>query len=221
MRKLREDSLGNKLTLEQRDLLEHWLFDDNLGYTEARERVQKEFGLETTVWSVSRFFHQRARERPIEQLVEASVSAGMVNATPISTASLREAAVKLAGKSALKLAGEKPNDMDHLVAFTRLLLESEENEIRRERLRLSQRQFDHAAMASTIEELPQLRSYLITVSDDGSLTEMEKLERIRAIILGKDNPNAIIRGTVPVQPFPQEIRDLHPDKCRPVPNNCG
>jgi hypothetical protein len=221
MRKLREDSLGNKLTLEQRDLLEHWLFDDNLGYTEARERVQKEFGLETTVWSVSRFFHQRARERPIEQLVEASVSAGMVNATPISTASLREAAVKLAGKSALKLAGEKPNDMDHLVAFTRLLLESEENEIRRGRLKLAQQQFDFTAMAASIEELPQFRAHMLTVSDDDSLTEMEKLERIRAIMWGKDDPKKIANGRVAVEPFSQEIRDLHPEKCQLTPKNCG
>ena len=117
MRKMREDSLWNKLTPEQRELLERWLFDDNLGYTEALARVQKEFGLETTTWSLSRFFRRRAQDRPVEQLAAAAVSAGMVNAMPVSTAGLREAAVKLAGKSALKLAAEKPQDMDHLEAL--------------------------------------------------------------------------------------------------------
>jgi hypothetical protein len=202
-------------------LLERWLFDDNLGYTEARERVQKEFGLETTIWSLARFFRRRAWERPVEQLAEASVSAERLNAMPVSTASLREAAVKLAGKSALKLAGEKPQDMDHLVAFTRLLLESEENEIRRGRLKLAQQQIDFEAMAASTEELPQFRAHLMKVSDDASLTEMEKLERIRAIMFGKDDPKKIVNGTVPVQPFSQEIRDLHPEKCELVPKNCG
>lgn len=199
--------------MEQRELLERWLFDENLGYMDARERVQKEFGLETTIWSVARFFHRRARERPVEQLLEAAASAERVNAMPVSTASLREAAVKLAGKSALKLAGEKPHDMDHLVAFTRLLLESEENEIRRGRLKLAQQQFDYEAMAASIEELPQFRAHLMKVSEDDSLTEMEKLERVRAIMFGKDDPEKITNGTVAVQPFSQAIKELHPEKC--------
>ena len=163
--------------------------------------------------SVGRYYRRRARERQVSELLDAQEEAWELNELPVDVASLREAAVKLAGKSALKLAGEKPHDMDHLVAFTRLLLESEENEIRRGRLKLAQQQFDYEAMAASIAELPQFRAHLIKVSEDDSLTEMEKLERVRAIMFGKDDPEKITNGTMAVQPFSQAIKELHPEKC--------
>ena len=43
MSKLRSDSAWSKLTAEQRETLEGWLFEENIGYKEALERAQKEF----------------------------------------------------------------------------------------------------------------------------------------------------------------------------------
>src|ERR1035441_8756389 len=107
MRKMRDDSTWNQLTPEQRETLESWLFDENLGYAKTLARVQEEFGLEATIASVGRFYRRRARERQVEELVEAQAAANELNDLPVSVASLREAAVKLVGKAALKLAGEK------------------------------------------------------------------------------------------------------------------
>src|SRR6266705_6964043 len=47
MRKMREDSTWNGLTAEQRQKLENWLFERNLGYAEALERAHKEFGVQS------------------------------------------------------------------------------------------------------------------------------------------------------------------------------
>ena len=52
MRKMRDDSTWNQLTIEQREMLENWLFEENLGYAKTLERVQKEFGVEATVASL-------------------------------------------------------------------------------------------------------------------------------------------------------------------------
>jgi len=41
MSKLRSDSKWNELTAEQRDTLEGWLFEENVSYREALERLQK------------------------------------------------------------------------------------------------------------------------------------------------------------------------------------
>jgi len=103
---MRDDSTWNQLTPEQRETLESWLFDENLGYVKTVERVQEEFGLEATIASVGRFYRLRARGRQVAELVEAQAAASELNGLPVSVASLREAAVKLVGKAALKLVGE-------------------------------------------------------------------------------------------------------------------
>jgi len=63
MRKMREDSTWSLLTPEQRETLEGWLFEENLGYAKTLERVQKEFGVTATMASLGRFYRRRARER--------------------------------------------------------------------------------------------------------------------------------------------------------------
>jgi len=190
MRKLREDSTWSQLTPAQRETLEEWLFDENLGYAKTRARVQKVFGLETTVASVGRYYRRRARERQARELVEAQGAARALNALPVSVADLREAAVKLVGKTALTLAAERPEQVEALVAAARLLLESEDNEIRRARLRLAERQLDYEATAASQKELPHLRAHLADVGGNAALSEEEKHQRVHAILFGPFRPTA-------------------------------
>jgi hypothetical protein len=194
MRKMRDDSTWNQLTSEQRETLEAWLFEENLGYAKTLERVQKEFGLEATMASVGRFYRRRARERQVEELVEAQATATEVNDVPLSVASLREAAVKLVGKAVLKLAGEKPEELEQLVAFTKVLLDSEDNEIRRSRLKLAERYFDYEATAASLKELPQLRAYLAVVGNNAGLSHDEKMQRVHAILFGGDRSSPNVNG---------------------------
>ena len=44
---MREDSTWSGLTGEQRQKLEGWLFERNLGYAEALQRAHKEFGVQS------------------------------------------------------------------------------------------------------------------------------------------------------------------------------
>ncbi len=184
MRKMRDDSTWNQLTPEQREMLESWLFDENLGYAKTLERVQIEFRLETTIASVGRYYRRRVRERQVEELVEAQAAADELNELPVSSESLRAAAVKLVGKAVLKLAGEKPEELEQLVSFTKLLLDSEDNDIRRARLKLAEKYFDYEATVASHKELPQLRAYLDVIGDDASLSHDEKIERVHAILFG-------------------------------------
>jgi hypothetical protein len=186
MRKMRDDSTWNQLTPEQRETLESWLFDENLGYAKTLERVQKEFRLEATIASLGRYYRRRARERQVAELAVAQIAASELNDLPVSTDSLRTAAVKLVGKAVLKLAGEKPEQLEQLASLTRLLLESEDNDLRRSRLQLAEKYFDYEARAASLKELPHLRSYLCAVAGDASLSHDEKMKRVRAIIFGWD-----------------------------------
>ena len=187
MRKLRNDSSWNRLTCEQRDTLESWLFDENLGYAEILERAQKQFGLQTTIASLSRYYRRRARERQAVELDQAQLTADHLNALPVSIASLREAAIKLTGNAILKLAAEKPDQPQQWVPLTNLLLESERNDIRRSRLQLAQCYFDYEATAASQKELPRVRSYLAAIGYNPSLTEDEKIARTVELLFPKDH----------------------------------
>lgn len=184
MRKIREDSLFSRLAPEQRELLEDWLFEENVGYARAVARLQEEFGVATSVASVGRFFRRRARDRQVTELIEAQAAADELNALPVSTASLRNAAVKLVGKSAITLAAERPEQVEQLVSAVKVMLDSEQNEIRRGRLALAEKYFDFEATAAAAKELPQLRSYLKLISDDASLSHEAKLARANEILYG-------------------------------------
>ena len=183
-RKLREDSLWNRLTSAQRDTLDGWLFAENLGYAQVVTRVRDEFGLPTSVASVGRYFRRRARERQADELVESQAAAEAINRLPVSTGQLRAAALKLASKAALQLVTEQPERLEDVVALTRLLLESEANDLRRERLRLEARQFEHAMATATAGDLPKLRAYLKVIADDDQLSGEAKVQRVRDLLFG-------------------------------------
>jgi hypothetical protein len=187
MRKMREDSTWNQLTPEQRETLESWLFDENLGYAKTLERAEKEFGVKTTIASVGRFYRRRSRERQVEDLVEAQARASELNDLPVKIASLREAAVKLAGKAALKAATETSEGLEQLMSFTKLLLQSEDNDLRRSRLKLAQKYFDYEATVAARTDLPKLTGYLAIIADDASLSHDEKIKRVCAILFQKED----------------------------------
>jgi hypothetical protein len=188
MRKMRDDSTWNRLTPEQREMLEEWLFEERLGYADTLAKVEKEFGLQASLASMGRYYRRRARERQVTGLAAAQVMAFELNDLPVSTDSLRTAAVKLVGKAVLKLAGEKPEQVERLASLTKLLLESESNDIRRSRLKLAEKYFHYEATAAYQKELPQLRAYLLAVGGDTSLSHDEKMERIHEILFGLGIP---------------------------------
>jgi hypothetical protein len=181
---MRDDSTWNRLKAEQREKLESWLFDENLGYVETLARVQKEFGVDATISSLGRFYRRRARERQSGEMLAAAVQANELNEMPVSADTLRAAAVKVIGKAVLKLAIEKPGQVQELAALTKLLLESQDNEIRLGRLKLAERYFHYEETAAAWDELPKLKAYLEAVGADQSLDDKAKLERVQAILFG-------------------------------------
>lgn len=182
LRKLRQDSKWNRLTGEERDRLDRWLFEENRGYAKIVALAKTEFDIETTTTSVYRYYQRRARERKAEELVETQLAADQLNGLAVDASSLRTAVVKLVGNAALKLACEKPEDVEQLAALTELLLEAEQNDLRRGRLQFAQRCFDYEATVATVEEIPWIRAYLQSVMDDTSLSGDEKTRKVQAML---------------------------------------
>src|SRR5260370_40119585 len=77
MSKLRADSTWNGLTSEQREKLDEWLFEEGLSYPVARERVQKELGIECSISGVGRYYRRAVETRAVEKLAEAQDAAAV------------------------------------------------------------------------------------------------------------------------------------------------
>lgn len=184
MRKLREDSTWNRLTPEQREVMDGWLFEENLGYEKALERVHKEFGLKSTIASLGRYYRRRARQRQAEEILDAQSDAKLLNIMPVKVEDLRSAVIKIVAKVALKLAAETPDDLSQLASMAKLLLDSEENELRRAKLNLAERCFDYEAIAACQKEWPHHKAYLEAIANDDSLSHDEKIRKTKKMLFG-------------------------------------
>jgi hypothetical protein len=63
MRKPRDDSKWKALTPGQHARLEGWLFEENIGYARVAALARQEFGVETSLAGVARYYRRRALER--------------------------------------------------------------------------------------------------------------------------------------------------------------
>lgn len=174
--------MWNRLTSAQREKLERWLFDQSMGYGQILARVESEFGIEATMTSLCRFYHRRLRERQALGLMESQFTANGLNNLKVDTNSLREAALKLVGKAALSVTTDKPEEIEQLTSLTEVLLEAEQNDLRRARLQFEQRCFDYEATVATVKEIPRIRAYMQAVQDDDSLTGHEKIKKVEAML---------------------------------------
>ena len=158
------------------------MFDEHLSYDATLARVKSEFGLEASPMSLSRYYQRRAKERQMAGLVEAQALSDAVAAPELSTDSMRAAAIKLVAKTTLKLACERPEQLKELEALAKILLFSEDNDIRRERLKLEAEYFHYEAAFAASEELPHLASLLLKIEDDEVLNEDAKMDKVHALL---------------------------------------
>src|SRR5579872_240061 len=131
MRKVKANSSWNGLSDQQRETLEEWLFEERLGLREATERARKELGFTGSVSSLGRFYRRASEERLLAGFTEAQSRAEKIAGAPVSMELLRQAAMKVVGQLLLKRLAEAPEDSKGWEGLARLLLQSEENEIRR------------------------------------------------------------------------------------------
>ena len=186
VKRVRRNSRWNGLTHAQCEMVEDWLFEENLTYAQTAERVNKEFGVEASIWSVGRFYRYRAGIRQAIELFEAQAAVNRLNRAPVKTEEMRAAAVKLLAKKAVRLATEKPEDTEGLMAVTKVLLQSETNDIRLRRVKLEERYYDFEANGACAKELEKVRSYLKTVGDNEYLNEKDKHQLAMDLLFGKD-----------------------------------
>ncbi len=181
MSKLRSDSTWNALTDKQRQMMEAWLFEENLSYKEITERVAKEWGIKSSIWSVRRFYEWRMSQCAMAELADGQDSADEVNGAGTKPESMRSAAWTLLNAHALEkaMAGGEVKD---LAALGRLLHEGEWAEIQRKRLELERERFEFRATKAAMAQLPLVSK----MTQEELEREEARINGIKARLFGKD-----------------------------------
>jgi hypothetical protein len=130
MSKMRSDCVFSKLTQEQVDTLEGWLFEENLSYKDALERAQKEFGIESSLTGLRRFYGRLAKERNQESLAD-TMSACVDAAAMGNDDVLRSGLLSMANVCAVQFLMESPKDVKTFTALLRALTSAQGQEMRR------------------------------------------------------------------------------------------
>src|SRR5579871_2236170 len=124
MTKSKSNAAWTGLSPEQRETLERWLFEDELGYEEALERARSELGYAGSRTSLQRFYHRTATMRALRDAVE-------VTDADDAEEALRSG-MRAVGKMFVRLVRENPEGIKEWAVLARLLLHNQENGLRRE-----------------------------------------------------------------------------------------
>ena len=124
MNKLRSDSAFCQLTPEQVDVLEGWLCEERLGYPKVLEKLKAEFGLETSLTGVRRFYKRLEMERSRVSLMDAVEMSGLT-IEALRSGTLKPGVLALANKCAIELMMESPAPIGKVTALLRAITSAE------------------------------------------------------------------------------------------------
>ncbi len=136
MRKLRSDARWHKLTPEQQNQIQHWLFVEQLGYVQTHDLMQKQLGITCALSTIGPLYHylkevrSHEREAMLQKLTEVITEPGA------DLAGVRADSLAIINKRLLVRSMERDNTRE-IVSLGRVLVRSEAREIERDRVELA------------------------------------------------------------------------------------
>ena len=180
MSKLRCDAIWNELTPEQREKIEEWLFDKNLGYKKTHQRAREELGLDCSLSTIRRFYVYARQLRAVEETAEAEGVADELRAVGGRLENLRSSAMKLIVVRLLGKAMDR-GDVREVAALGQLMIRDEEREIQRERVTLARDRFEFKAVKAALKAVPLLDQINQTCEEE----EVARAQAVRLALFGK------------------------------------
>jgi hypothetical protein len=178
--KLRCDSTWAALTPEQRETLEGWLFEENLGYKEVLERAQKEFGVTGSKMSLTRHYRRVATERAQRDFLDLEATIKDLNGTKLNWSSLGGAAMGIIAKQLVRMSLESPEKVQEMAMLGQVLVANDAQNIKRGWLEMGRIKFQ---MDMATECLIHKRE-IDEIDKDESLTDAQRILKIRDELFG-------------------------------------
>ena len=136
MRKLRSDALWHKLTPEQQNQVQHWLFVERLGYVRTHARMQKELGLNCSLSIIGPLYHYLNELRSHERETILQKLTDVITEPGADIQGIRTDALTVITKRLLDRSVERA-DTPEIAALGRVMLQGEACELERDRLELA------------------------------------------------------------------------------------
>ncbi len=180
MKKPRSDSKLLNLPEEQQAQLAEWLLS-GMPYHRARECVEKEFHVSTSLASLSAFWDEVCTSALITRRQQAVTTADEIAAEVIKKpGQFDSATIDAIKQKAFELSispHAAPGDVKDIFM---LLLKARDQNIKADQLRLNREKFEFDAARSALEKLPDLRA----IAGDRSLDDNAKLNAVRQRLFG-------------------------------------
>jgi hypothetical protein len=186
--KLRCDSPWAALTAEQRETLEGWLFEENLGYVEVLERVQYTFGITASKMSLARYYQRLAAERANRELLDLNTAVVEMRRLGIDRAELSAAVMSLLAKRLLKLLLESPDKLKEIAWLGNVLVGNEGQEIKRGWLALGREKFELDVARERAEDEAERQMMADANVEDDYAEEDARVLAIRRHLFGTNLP---------------------------------
>lgn len=184
MGKLRSDSTWAALTLEQRETLEGWLFEDNQGYAEVLAQAEKEFGVTGSKMSLSRFYQRTAAERAQREFLDLETTVKEINSMEVDWREMGSAAMVLIAKRLLQISLQSPDKVKEMAWLGRIVVDNEAQNIRRGWLKMAREKFELDVAAEFLAR----RTETFGMSEEDMLREDEHVLKIRQALFGSNLP---------------------------------
>ena len=182
--KLRCDSTWAALSPEQRETLEGWLFEENLGYTEVLALAQKEFGITGSKMSLVRFYQRVAAERAQREFLELDTAVKEMKGMDVNIGEMKSAAMCLITKRLMKLSLESPDKVKEMAWLGQVLVASEAQDVKRGWLNIGREKFELAFAAEWLARKAEPGAN----GGDGYAAEDEQVLQIRKNLFGSNLP---------------------------------
>jgi hypothetical protein len=192
MNKIRSDSILNRLTPDQREMVEGWLFIECVGYVETRDRVKRMWNVECSLSAVGRFYRRKVQLRTLDELDQADEAAEAVNGSKADVAKIRDAALKVIAKRLLERSMDD-GDPKELTALGKLLADAEKRDLQRQRLKLAREKFEFNAARAALKQLPLMNE----LKEDELDREDDRMQAMRM---------RLCEGKVPNDPYFKKTR---------------
>ena len=186
--KLSARSPLSKLTVEQRQTVEEWLFDENLSYLETGQRCLSEFKIKITIKSLFSFYRLVAQKRTLDRITHSANNANAVVKTfTENPADTYQALIKVAGQIAFDKAIQSPDQLDlpTIRDFTRLLIASRHADLNSKKFHLDREKWEFDVARTCFNHHAELQALVA----NKSLDEDARLQAIRRSLFGENLPD--------------------------------
>jgi hypothetical protein len=188
MSKMRCDSVWAGLTAEQRESLEGWLFEENLGYTEVLGRVQSTFGITASLMSLSRYYQRLAAERAQRELLDLKSAVAEIREIGVDRGELSAAVMSLLTKRLLKLLLESPDQVKEMAWLGHVLVGNEAQKIKRGWLAIGREKLDLEIARERAEDEAERQMMADANAEDDYAAEDAEVLKIRRHLFGTNLP---------------------------------